>query len=114
MITIGHRDDNIAKTYSLKTRKCETIGSLQSMLKADYPFLIDAIEQSKRITSRDWEWVKRNARIKKHAVKINELAGAILMPKKLIKMSILSNQLKVPEGCVLIRLLEQPETSTCE
>ena len=106
MIEIRYTDDDIAKTYAGKIRKCETAAQLLLVLKNDYPFLIDAIAQADTITDVDWCWAKQNAKKKECAEKVVTLAGQIFMPEILLRMSYVAGKCKVPEGLALKRILE--------
>jgi hypothetical protein len=106
MIEIRYTDYDIAKAYAGKIRECETAAQLTAILKQDYPFLIDAIDQAGSITDADWCWAKQNAKKKECAEKVVKCAGKIFMPEILLHMSYLAGKFKVPEGCALKRILE--------
>lgn len=107
MIEIRYTDTDIAKMYSKRIRACQTKEALINLLKSDYSFLPDAINQAEKIDWQEWLWVKKNARSDEHAKKVIDLAGNLLMPDIMLKAAMISLQYSVPEGCALKRLIEE-------
>ena len=97
---------DIGRTYAAALRGCDTVDQLRRELADNWPYCADAIEQAARITDADWTWAKKHARHEKHGQRVNDLAGAILLPAILLKMSLASQRFCAPDGTCLIRLLE--------
>ena len=89
------------------------VDGLRTITKADelreylqqWPFLAaDAIEQAARLTDADIQDFQKNRAKESEAQRITETYGAILMPGRMIALTILGMQFMVPTGCVYIRL----------
>lgn len=105
---IGWLTEGIAKRYTAETRACETVEALRVLLDDEWPYLTDAIEQASTLSNKDWAFVKKNARNERPeiAMRVNEVAGFIVLPELLIRMSEIRRQMCVTDGTALIRLLE--------
>jgi hypothetical protein len=102
--------ENIGRKYAEAIRGCETVEQLRQEIAENWPYCSDALTQANGITQADWAWAKKNARVEKHGRRVAEVAGCVLLPAVLMKMSLLSQRLCAPNGTVLIRLLEAGDT----
>jgi hypothetical protein len=104
--TIGYQTD-IIKPYVEAIRQQKTAVELVAELENNWSELCpDALEQARTITDEDWQFALKNAKVEKHAQKVNELAGAILLPATILHIGSIAGVFCVPDGCAYIRLME--------
>jgi len=82
---------------------------LRAYLKK-WPFLAaDAIEQAKGLTDADVLDMQKNRSVEAEAERCAMRYGRILIPGRMIALTMLAQQFKAPAGCVYIRLWETGE-----
>lgn len=111
---IGYQTD-IIKPYVDAIRMQATAAELINELEENWQELCpDALEQARTITDEDWKFALKHAKHTKYAKKVNEIAGAILMPYVLMNIASLASNYGVPDGCAYIRLIQVFGTATPE
>jgi len=105
----GYTDDPCAR-YVEGLKTITKADALRRFLKK-WPFLAaDAIAQAKGLTDADVLDMQTNRKAEgEEAVRVVERYGCILLPGRMISLSMISERFKAPAGCVYIRLWETGE-----
>ena len=107
MISINYLTDDPARLYAKAIRKTSDLYELIQVLHDWEEIAGDALTTARKMSDDDWpEFVaglKMESRKEFAGVTWVEKYGAILMPKIMMKLSLLSEQMKVPWGTCYIR-----------
>lgn len=103
---VGYHTEGIVKSYVNGLRRCATVAKLRDYLEDWKEIAPDAVLQARFLADAEWRFVLKHARSEKHGERVHELAGYILIPATLLKVTQLSKSHHVTEGLALIRLAQ--------
>jgi len=97
---------NIIDPYVKAIRACKTKAELTQLLETEWAELCpDALAQARELPDDEsWLWVVKHCRQKRHIKRVNELAGAILLPATILKIGELVLTFGIPDGCAYNQL----------
>ena len=106
MRQIGYRDE-IDIDYAQALKKVATLEDLKSLM-TEYDELVgDAILLVNKMNAQDFEtFIKNRNKENKGIFSNDEITSIIMIPEKIMKISMTANQFKVPSGTAYIRLKE--------
>lgn len=110
-IQIGYTSEDIVQGYEKAIRAATTLEELVAAAKFYMPLTADAVALAKSMKAADLEEFLKDAKAArrakgKNAERIVDRWGDLLMPNKMLEVSIMAARLHVPFGLVFIRMQE--------
>jgi hypothetical protein len=103
---VTYLTDDPISDYAQQIRAANTHRKLMTVLASWRRLAPDAYEQAKNGDWTDLQWAIANAANEQHGERVNDIAGAVLMPATMLITTMTAQQYGTPWGLAFIRLCE--------